>query len=104
MNQLIAEMLMYAAIAAGMVFGAWILRDFMLNHNHLPRRSLPRHMLQLGSLAPEEELEIPVETERQPSRDQWLKPAIQSPAKTAMIIRKWLKENGAGPFQTKVHA
>lgn len=95
---------MYAGIAAGMVFGAWILRDFMLDHNQLPGRHLPRHMLQLGWMAPEEELEIPVETEKQPGRDQRLKQAMQSPAKTAMIIRKWLKENGVKSYQTKVHA
>ena len=47
-----------------------------------------------------EELEVPVDKESSPNREQWIRKARKSPLETAMVIRQWLEEEESFREQT----
>ena len=51
-----------------------------------------------------EELEVPVEKENSPNREQWIRKARKSPLETAMVIRQWLEEEESFREQTGMNA
>ena len=104
MENLIPEIVKYLFISGAIIVFSFLLRNFMVNHYPMRLNRSWSAAKSNDFLEISEELEVPVEKESSPNREQWIRKARKSPLETAMFIRKWLEEEERFREQTGMHA
>ena len=101
---MIAEITKYLVISGFIIGFSFLIRNFMVNHfpMRLHRRFSCVKAVDLLEIS--EELEVPVEKQSSPDREQWLRKAKKAPLETAMVIRQWLQEDENLREKTGLHA
>ena len=96
---MIAEIMKYLVISGFIIGFSFLIRNFMVNHFPMRLHRGFSSAKALDLLEISEELEVPVEKQSSPDREQWLRKA-----KTAMVIRQWLQEDEKSREKTGLHA
>ena len=101
---MIAEIMKYLVISGFIIGFSFLIRNFMVNHFPMRLHLGVSSAKALDLLEISEELEVPVEKESSPNREQWRRKAKKSPLETAMVIRHWLQEDENFREKTGLHA